>query len=238
MLLKHLDRLSPGDLLYVLTDLLSQPVKAIIAARPKLAPWLPDLEERQRDLLHTSAAPAPSDANQAASDSKEGKPIDRRSEAAVRALSLAYQLGAQLAIAQGHNPTPWDETRAFVFPDGQQFLSASWPEQVSETERAVSLATSLSPNPTTQFSVHGFDHPALLSLITSNNQALSDFIKPKLNTPEASPATIAAQTKHASRLLRDFFRIADRDLPSDDPSRPRIFAAVLQRLNAKSPPPK
>jgi hypothetical protein len=241
MIPKNLSKLLILDLLAVFSAWLNPSNRALILSTPKLAPWIEDITKNHSTLLTYQPTRT--------ALGVEGLRRDRISESAVRSLHLALLLGAELALAEGHEPdsaavASWRDALSDLFPDGTRFLLYSWPQQVSATDRTLASASSpptqaLSPS----FNAHGRSLSDVLSLVTNANNDLRvlthDRIESTANSPSNEPSSEAIVRRKARTTIKNFLSALDQEFPPDHPSpstRNTLLAPLLDRLKTVETP--
>jgi hypothetical protein len=244
--MRGLRLLTLGDFVFVLSWLNSAQAKALLEAKPLLAPWVPglasalaDASQAPRDVdgaeAHpidddTAASPAPAQAP----SPPALKPLDRIAEASVRALRGGLRLGQDQALSQGDaaDAARWEQAEATLLPKGIGFLSFSLPEQVGETLRL--LARAQSPEVAwlhTRWSAHNQTLSETLAAIKRSNDTLND----ALTTPAAPTPTVnlVALRRRLQVLLSDLLPIIERTYPEGDEDASAARKALLKPLQER-----
>ena len=234
----RIDTLRPGQLIAYLKIVLTEH-RALLEQTPRLAPWLSDLEADLAALRSSSSAESPSDAPNAEEDAIDGRELDRRNEAATRALRLYLQLGRELEEAQGNSATAeaWDSALDYTFDQGLAFLNTSWGEQAASAERVVTLARSEEiPAAVTSSSAHGFSYDAIVSLVESTGQELDAAEDTRRQREEvSSPSPQLSQAhRRASFNLTTFRDLSARILTPDQHQ--KLFTELFNMFPAPTPP--
>jgi hypothetical protein len=238
-----LKNLSVGDLIFVINAMLEDG-RDILDSSPKLTPWTDDLEECLNNLK-TAKAPdqtTPEDPDEVVEESPEGRLLDRRAEAAVRAISKLLELLEDLALAGGDDAQAarWFAIRQFVFSQGLAFLKAAWPDQTGQTLRFLTLTEDRNIAPKVAgLKVNDLTWADMIGLARTNNQSLIDHIK-KAKDEATKELTLVQARRDALSLFKDLLPIIDRVLPpsSEDEKilskRQTLLKSLEERLVSRS----
>jgi hypothetical protein len=240
--MKGLHLLTIGDFVYVFLHLQGDKVGRLLAVRPRLEPWRPDIAEMYEALRalpsnidgadanpdDAAAGSLLEDASQASADLND---LDRTVEASVRVCRWGLRAGYDQALGKRDtkDAARWRAADIFLFPDGLKFLQYSLPEQVGETVRLLERAKAKEVEwLSNRWSLHGQTFAEALAQVQANNAALNAAL---LNAePKAQAAvSVAALRRRAQRLLSDLLPLIDRAFPADAPER----ATILDPLQAR-----
>jgi hypothetical protein len=208
------------------------------ARRPLLQSFWADMRSIYDMLRASEAKPTGAQPVKAASDLSA---LDRRAEASVRLLRLAWQGAALLPVAQGREAdvAPIEEAEGALFPEGLAFLRAAVQAQTGATERLLERANL----PTVAAAaggvqIAGQDHAALLALIAQNNDALSALDQRRREPSTADPGPVEALNtppaarRRASSFFSVFLRAVEQEfsLRPDDALRAALVKPFQEAL--------
>lgn len=201
------------EILGLLTRFLG-PQRPALAGDPRLAAWLPDLEQAasalQSSLAVTPAAPVVEDV--------PIEVLDRRAESAIRAVRQVILAHIELAQAQGREEDArrWREALDQLFPQGVGFLTGRILGQVGATEALLQRAQDPSLQAVgAKLNLDGLDLAGMMAVVAERNQALSRAFKQQAPVDAAAPpaGTSAEAYRAALKLAAQVESIAERVLP-------------------------
>jgi hypothetical protein len=191
------------------------PQRPTLESDPRLAPWLPDLDQATKDLQASLAVAPPAPIVEGVSIEE----LDRRAEAAVRAVRQAILAHAELALAQGRDEDArrWREALDQLLPQGVTFLGGRILGQVGATEALLQRAQDPSLQAIgAKLNVEGLDLAGMMAVLAERNQALAHAFKKLAPVDPNAPAAgrSAEAYRAALKLASQVESIAERVLPT------------------------
>lgn len=190
------------------------PQRPVLAAEPRLAAWLPDLDQAAKNLQAALAVTPTAPVAEEVSIEE----LDRRAESSIRAVRQVILAHAELAAAQGRDADAeaWKGVLGKLLPQGMAFLNGRILGQVGATEALLQRAQDPSLQAVgAKLNLEGLDLAALMAVVAERNQELSHAFKKE--APVAPPAPPAGAVVEAYRaafgLASQVESIAERVLP-------------------------
>jgi hypothetical protein len=190
------------------------PQRPTLEADPRLAGWLPDLDQATKDLQAALAFTPPAPVVEEVSI----EALDRRAESSIRAVRQLILAHAELAVAQGRDADAeaWREVLEKLLPQGLGFFTGRILGQVGATEALLPRAQDPSLQAVgAKLNLEGLDLAGLMAVVAERNQALSHaFKKVAPVDPSAPPAGVSGEAYRAAiKLAAQVESIAERVLP-------------------------